>query len=117
MCQPLAAPPYTSRKMMSMEEPPYGVSLKCSKLPLDKNLPLFQLRQNAVQTGQRKHGKSNAEVCQDQVEKKSLMIPASQNNLSDVLDQEPEDMDAPPFQRNPGRLSRQPAVLQSLSFL
>ena len=33
---------------------------------------------------------------------KSLMIPALKNNLSDVLGQQPGNMDAPNFQMKPG---------------
>lgn len=67
-----------------------------------RNCPCFNCRQNTVQTGQRKNRKSSAELCQDYIEMKSLMIPALKNNLSDVLGQQPGNMDAPNFQMKPG---------------
>ena len=50
-----------------------------------------------------------AKLWQDKVEK-SFTVPASQKNLSDILGQYVEAMDAPMLQRNRGWLSRQPAV-------
>jgi hypothetical protein len=52
-----------------------------------RNCPCFNCRQNTVQTGQRKNRKSSAELCQDYIEMKTLMIPALKNNLSGVLGQ------------------------------
>lgn len=97
----------TSKKMMSIREPPYGVCFSCYKLPLGRNLPLPQL-QTACCCGQAGHGKANCQTLQGQG-RQVLHNSCFTEKSVQCWARRPK-MDASMSLQNPGCLSRQPAV-------
>ncbi|XP_055459580.1 cilia- and flagella-associated protein 418 [Psammomys obesus] len=64
----LSTPP-TSKKMMSIEEPPYGDGFKCGQPATQvKKIPSLHDRHNCAKNGQAQmQAKSTAKLCQDRI--------------------------------------------------
>lgn len=85
MCQFLAAPLFTSKRMMSIKES-CRVCFKHCKLPLGNNWPNFQL----LRVWNMDTEKSTAKPWKVKVGE-SFIIPVSQKSMSDILGQKHED--------------------------
>jgi hypothetical protein len=76
--------------MMSIEEPPYGVCFKGSKLATGGwgvGVPFSTTVRILFKMGKCDKGKSTVELCQYKQGNQSFIIPASHKSLSDILGQ------------------------------